>query len=79
VCDSYYFEADTHSTLVPYPSGGCGLSITSNFKNYNNELHLFLDWIMPYVSAMPGTWLGYHMYECDEQPTLIFYPADESS
>lgn len=79
VCDSYYFEADTHSTLVPYPSGdGWGLSVTCNFKNYASELDQFLDWVMPYVDAAPDDWLGYHMYEEDDRPTLIFYPGEMS-
>lgn len=78
VCDSYYFEADTHSCVIDYPTIGHGLSITCNFKNYHDELRLFLDWIMPFVDAEPGEWLGYHMYEERERPTLIFYPGGES-
>lgn len=76
-CDSYYFQADTHSIVYPFPSKGYGISITCNFKNYNNEIDLFLDWIMPYVEAEPGKWLGYHMYENDDVPTLIFYPGKD--
>jgi hypothetical protein len=75
--DSYYFEADTHSALVPYPTSGFGLSITCNFKNYTGELASFLDWILPFVDARPGEFLGYHQYEEDEHPTLIYYPTKE--
>lgn len=77
--DSYYFEAETHSHVVEYPDGyNYGLSVTCNFKNYDHELSLFLDWIMPYVDAKPGDWLGYHMYENDDLPTLICYPGGAS-
>lgn len=75
--DSFYFEADTHSCLVKYPTAGWGLSITCNFKNYRDELDCFLDWIGPWVDAAPGDWLGYRMYEEDDQPTQIFYLGDE--
>ena len=76
-CDSYYFNADTHSVLRRGWDGHSSLSVTSNFKNYDGELDLFLDWITPYVAAYDGDWLGYHMYEEDEQPTLIFHPANK--
>lgn len=75
--DSFYFRAQTRSEVVKYPVLGHGLSITCNFKNYSDELAKFLDWIMPYVGEEPGHWLGYHMYEEDKQPTLIFCPDGE--
>ena len=75
VCDSYSFVAETHSVLMEDPIVGYQLSVTCSFKNYHNEVALFLDWIMPHVNALPGDWLGYHMYEEDERPTLIYYPA----
>lgn len=70
--DSAYFNHDTHSS---YNDRWYTLSITCNLNNYNDEITKFLDWIMPHVEAEPGEWLGYQMYEEDEQPTLIFYPA----
>jgi hypothetical protein len=80
VCDSFSFEANTHSTMQRYPAtAGWNLSITCCFKNYASELQLFLDWIMPYVYADPRDWLGYWMYEEDDEPTLIFYPSGGSS
>lgn len=80
VCDSYSFEADTHSVLQRYPaSAGWNLSITCCFKNYHDELALFLDWIMPYVDASYRRWLGYWMYEEDDEPTPIYYPAGEAT
>lgn len=80
VGDSYSFETDSHATLEQFPaSAGWRLSVTSSFKNYSSELQLFLDWIMPYVDASYRRWLGYWMYEEDDEPTPIYYPSDESS
>lgn len=80
VCDSYSFEADSHSVIQRYPSGaGWQLSVMSNFKNYDNELAHFLAWIMPHVDADYRRWLGYWMYEDDEEPTPIYYPPEGSS
>lgn len=72
--DSYYFQHETNSQVVDFPTRGHALSITCNLKNYNDEISKFLDWITPYVDAYPGEWLGYWMFEEDEKPTLIFMP-----
>lgn len=74
--DSYYFPAVTHSVVEDLPGRitGYALSVTSNLKNYDSEIETFLEWIMPHVDAEPGQWLGYWMYEEDEQPTMIYYP-----
>lgn len=46
--------------------------IHSSFKCYDNEIALFLDWIDHIVDALPGEFLGYSLYEEDEQPTLYY-------
>lgn len=69
--DSYYFDADTHSTLRFDTIGDCYyLNITCNLKNYDSEIKRFLDWIMPYVST--DGFCGMHQYEESEEPTLIY-------
>ena len=71
--DSYYFDADTQSTLrFDNISNTHHLCIRANFKNYDNEIELFLDWIMPYLGKIKGDFLGFFRYEEDETPTLIF-------
>lgn len=74
-CDSYYFDGVTHSSIVyDSISKEYALSVRSNFKNYNNELELFLDFIQPYLSTTG--FIGYHRYEEYEDPTLIYNDND---
>lgn len=75
ICDSYYFEADSHSTLrFDEIANAYYLCIRSNFKNYDDEVSLFLDWIMPYVDVNSdmAELLGFYRYEEDSLPTLIY-------
>lgn len=72
-CDSYYFDADTHSTLrYDEISTQHYLCIRTNFKNYEGEIEAFVDWIMPYLDKVPGDFLGFSRYEETEEPTLIY-------
>lgn len=72
-CDSYYFAAQTHSTLTyDEITKTHYLCIRCNLKNYDQEIEKFIDWVSPYVDGFPGDFLGFHRYETTEQPTLIF-------
>lgn len=77
-CDSYYFPAVSSSTLNFDEIGKYWqLSARSNFKNYNGEIGLFLDWIAPHLDddMHNNTWgdfLGYWRYEEDREPTIIY-------
>jgi hypothetical protein len=78
--DSYYFSADTHCTLrwdkiarTHY------LCIRSNLKNYDSEIEKFVAWITPYLANDAGEFLGFHRYEEDQQPTLIFMPTEDAT
>jgi hypothetical protein len=71
-CDSYYFSADTHSTLRLDYQGGWYLCIRCNLKNYSEEIENFIDWMMPYIDNSPGNFLGFYRYEESEIPTLIY-------
>jgi hypothetical protein len=75
--DSYYFAADTHSTLrLDDISKQYYLCVRSNLKNYDDEIAKFVDWIDPYVDAYPGDFLGFFRYEETETPTLIYKQGD---
>jgi hypothetical protein len=75
-CDSYYFDADTHSTLRFDDIWKCYyLCIRTNLKNYEGEIEAFIDWIMPYLDKEDGNFLGFSRYEETETPTLIYYHA----
>lgn len=74
-CDSYYFAADSRSTLRGDDIAGCFfLCVRSNLKNYEAEIEKFIDWITPYVDAGDGDFLGFLRYEETEWPTLIHHP-----
>lgn len=72
-CDSYYFDTDTRSTLrMDHIGSEYVLNVMSNFKNYDSEIDLFLEWIDPHLDKYEGEFLGYSRYEEFEQPNLIF-------
>jgi len=76
--DSYYFAADTISTLrYDNITNSHFLCIRCSFKNYDSEIELFLDWISPYIEMDSGEFLGFYRYEMDEIPTLIYHKKDE--
>ncbi len=86
--DSYYFNADTHSSFrFDEVANSHFLTIQSNLKNYDSEIEKFIDWITPhcrgigpldedgepYGDGFPGTFMGYYRHEEDEIPTLIHH------
>ena len=76
--DSYYFAADTISTLrYDNITNSHFLCIRCSFKNYDSEIELFLDWISPYIEMDSGEFLGFYRYEMDEIPTLIYHEKEE--
>lgn len=72
-CDSYYFDAQTHSALIKDKfSEGLYLCIRCNLKNYDSEIEKFVDWIKPHIDGYEGKFLGFSRYEETEEPTLIY-------
>ena len=72
-CDSYYFSADTYSTLrFDETSDAYYLCIRCNFKNYDNEIQKFVSWISPYLNEQKGDFLGFYRYEEEQNPVLLF-------
>jgi hypothetical protein len=77
-CDSYYFDADTHSTLRWDEIGkSYYLNIRCNLKNYDSEIEKFIKWTSPYLNKYKGEFLGFYRYEEDEEPTLVYQEVDE--
>ena len=73
--DSYYFDADTHSTLrFDDISDSYRLCIRCNLKNYSDEIQKFIDWIIPFLDKYEGEFLGFYRYEETEVPTLVYMP-----
>lgn len=77
-CDSYYFDADTRSTLRADYQGPIYLCVRSNLKNYDGEIEKFIDWISPHLKKDEGDFLGFYRYEETEQPTLIHHSSAET-
>ena len=48
-----------------------------DIKNYKSEIQTFFDWIMPYVDACVGEFIGYYKYEEALTPTLIYFKNTE--
>jgi hypothetical protein len=71
-CDSYYFAADTISTLrFDDLAKQYFLCIRCNLKNYDDEIENFIDWIDPYVEAKSRSFLGFSRPENSEEPIII--------
>lgn len=70
---SFYFTPFAN-TKFEQRQGNWYLSTRFDLKNYEDEIGHFVDWLLPYVNAFPGDFLGYRRYEEDQKPTLIFYP-----
>lgn len=72
--DSYYFDAKPRRYFKrDRISGTWVLNIRCNFKNYDDEIEKFIDWIKPYLEKTQGDFLGFKRYEEEREPTLIFY------
>ncbi|MBN7428736.1 hypothetical protein IUS39_23965 [Mycobacteroides abscessus subsp. massiliense] len=51
------------------------LIVHCSAKNYHGSFEKFLDWIIPFVDARPGKFLGYVLNEDNaDELRLIFYP-----
>ena len=49
-----------------------------DLKNYSGEVEHFFNWLMPWVDGLPGDFVGYHRYETDQKPTLVFIPEENN-
>lgn len=71
---SYYFTGTANSNIkYRTVDNQMVLHIDTDFKNYGDEIKHFLDWITPYVDADNNEFLGYSLYEEDNNPTLYFF------
>ncbi len=54
---------------------GISLCVQSSFKNYDDEIAKFLDWLAPYADPDMdnNTFVGYQRYEEDRYPDPIMY------
>ena len=43
-----------------------------DIKNYDGEIEAFFKWLMPYIDARIGEFIGYSRYEEEFSPTLYY-------
>lgn len=70
--DSDYFHEDSRRLIQELEDGNYYLSVLSNFKNYDDEINQFLDWIQPYIVEPPGSCLGFIEEESGIVDTIFF-------
>lgn len=76
-CSSYYHTARSVAIFCFDEIGNSHyLTVISSFKNYNNEIALFLDWIKQYLVENHEYYIGTMWYEKDDAPTAIFLSAE---
>lgn len=70
---SCYFVPESHCSLIHQDLTGTYVFMCRcDLKNYTNEIGHFIDWLDPYVDEPSGHFLGYHRYEENDEPTLIY-------
>ena len=72
---SYYFNNNHYSHLIFDKIGeDYRLLVLCDFKNYDNEIETFIDWLLPFIEDdyIGDDFIGYHRYEEDREPTLLY-------
>lgn len=72
--NSFYFTGTSNSKLL-HNTLNYVLHIDCDTKRNYNEIDDFLNWIVPYAKSRG--FLGYRLYEEDEEPTLIYIDYSE--
>lgn len=70
-----YYHVPYNVKLFEYNdiSNNYYLVVRSDFKNYDNEIEKFFDWIKQYLEQdYDKTFMGYSLYEEDYEPTLYY-------
>lgn len=72
-CSSYYFVPRVVHLLEYDKIGDYWCFINrSDFKNYDNEVELFINWIRPYLIDSDGDMFAYSRYEETKEPTIYY-------
>ena len=73
VGSSYYFVPRVVHLLEYDKIGDYWCFINrSDFKNYNNEIEQFIDWIKPHLADKEGDVFAYSRYEEDKEPITYY-------
>lgn len=71
-CSYYHQPRSTCNLWFDDISGSWHLCSRADLKNYDGEIAAFFDWVKPYVDTCGKTFIGYFLYEEDEEPTLVY-------
>lgn len=74
-CNSHYHVPRSHSSIEYNDiSKLWTLIVRCDFKNYDDEIEKFVDWIAPhvYTYGKERCCIGYSLYEEDEEPTILY-------
>jgi len=72
--DCSYHTPSTHCANFTYDALSKRWSLLGkgDIRNYDNEIEEFFEWIMPYIDAPIGAFIGYKRYEEDLKPNLEY-------
>lgn len=79
-CSSHYHVPRNHASIEYNDIGRVWtLIVRCDFKNYNDEVSKFVDWIKPYVYTHGNEkqLIGYSLYEEDDEPKLLYVPLNK--
>jgi hypothetical protein len=69
---SYYTPLTSCANLTFDEIRNCwSLLGKGDIKNYENEIEAFFEWLMPWVDAKEGDFIGYKRHENDQKPDLV--------
>lgn len=66
----YFVPKSTTEMFETY--GNWYITSRSDLKNYDGEIEAFFDWIMPFIHAPEGQFIGYSRYEEHYEPKLYY-------
>ena len=69
-----YYTPNTSVAKLTFDniSGKFSLIGKGDIKNYNREIEKFFEFITPWVDGCGRTFIGYHRYEENTDPELVF-------
>lgn len=69
-----FYTPNTSCAILNYDETGKLWSLLGkgDVKNYGGEIEAFFEWLMPYVAADPGAFIGYKRHEDSLVPELVY-------
>lgn len=75
---SAYFPITESKVVLDRHTAQWHVLFLANLKNYGGEIGKFFDWIDSFTDARQGEFLGYSLYEEDDNPTLYFRKSEKN-